>query len=74
MLSINTLFESKNDKTSLTSEEYKQVKERFGQVGCSFAKNKDGKYYCYTHRARSKYYDSIDNIPKDKVKFIESTG
>jgi hypothetical protein len=49
MLSINTLFESKNDKTSLTSEEYKQVKEQFGKVGCSFAKNKDGKYYCYTH-------------------------
>ena len=41
MLSINTLFESKIDKIPLTSEEYKQIKEKFGdQSGCSFAKNK----------------------------------
>ena len=74
MLSTNTLFESKSNKIPLTSEEYKQEKERFGNVECSFAKNKDGKYFCYTHRARSDYYDSIDKIPKDRVKFVESTG
>jgi len=75
MLSINTLFES-IDKVPLTSEEYKQVKEKFGdQLGCSFAKNKkNNKYFCYTHRARSNFYDSINDIPKDKVKFISSTG
>ena len=77
MLSINNLFESKIDKIPLTSEEYKQVKEKFGDdaSGCSFAKNKENnKYFCYTHRARSNFYDSINDIPKDKVKFISSTG
>lgn len=35
--------------------------------------DKNGWYVC-THRARSKSYPSIDDIPISKLKFIESTG
>ena len=63
----------KKTKQGLTSSEYSEVHERFGDVGCSFAKDKDG-YYCYTHRARSKSYPTIAEIPQDKVDFIVSTG
>ena len=63
----------KKTKEKLTSDEYSEVYERFGNVGCSFAKDKNG-YYCYTHRARSKSYPTIAEIPQDKVDFIVSTG
>ena len=62
----------KKDKEYLTPEERQQAKDRFGDVGCSFLKDKDG-YYCSTHRARSKSYPSIDKIPLSDVKFIDST-
>lgn len=61
-------------KIPLSSEERSQIKSRFGNTECSFAKNKNGQYFCYTHRARSSYYDSIDKIPKSKVDFISSTS
>jgi len=31
-------------------------------------------YFVFTHRARSKSYDSIDSIPQKDIDFIESTG
>lgn len=78
--SVDEFTESKSNnaarnktKQGLTSSEYSEVHERFGDVGCSFAKDKDG-YYCYTHRARSKSYPTIAEIPQDKVDFIVSTG
>lgn len=60
-------------KKPLTTTERQQVKEKFGNPGCSFAKDNQG-IYCYTHRARSKSYESVNKIPKSKVKFVESTG
>lgn len=33
-----------------------------------------GKFFIYTHRARSKSYDSLDQIPEKTIKFIASTG
>lgn len=68
------IYLEENEKTPLSSDERSKIIEKFGKTGCSFAKNKQGKYFCYTHRARSKYYDSIDDIPKSSVDFISSTG
>ena len=75
-----TIYESKKAyeklmkaKKSLTSEEYAEVYKKFGySKECSFAKDKDG-YYCFTHRARSKSYPTIDDIPQKSVDFIRST-
>lgn len=61
-------------KESLSSSERSEVKEKFGQSNaCSFAKDKDG-YYCFTHRCRSKSYESIDKIPQKDVDFVRSTS
>jgi hypothetical protein len=68
------LNEKSNDHFPISTKEREEVKQRFGDVGCSFAKNKDGKYFCYTHRARSKFFDSILDIPKKVVQFISSTS
>lgn len=43
------------------------------RYGVSIGKDKDG-YFCYTHRARSKSYPTIADIPKSALKFIDSTG
>ena len=76
IIKINNILKKLNekDKKQLTQEERELVKKLFGEVGCSFAKNDNDKYYFYTHRARSKYYDSIKEIPKKEVEFISSTG
>lgn len=42
-------------------------------LGCSMGRDKDG-FYVYTHRARSKSYPRPGAIPKDRVRFVESTG
>ncbi len=57
----------------LRDAEREAVRRRFGPAGCSFARDKDG-LYCYTHRARSKSYPTVDAIPRDVVEFIGSTG
>jgi hypothetical protein len=68
------IYSGKENWKALTPEERKQVKEKFGNdLECSFAKDEDG-YFCYTHRARSDSYESVDKIPKSKVEFIEGTG
>jgi len=43
------------------------------KYGCSVGKDKDG-YFAYTHRARSKSYESPQKIPVKTLKFIDSTG
>jgi hypothetical protein len=60
-------------KKPISAKERQEIKTRFGNPGCSFAKDNQG-VYCYTHRARSKSYESVSKIPKSKVKFVESTG
>ena len=69
----------------LTKVEQRLVRKRFGQnLGCSFAfdqgkyrkarRKKGNGYFCYTHRARSPGYPTVDKIPKEKYRFIVSTG
>lgn len=58
---------------ALTPEDRKEIKKRFGETQCSFGKDKEG-YYCFTHRASSKYYETIDKIPKKDVDFVSSTS
>jgi 2'-5' RNA ligase len=68
------MAKKEEEKTSLTPEERKQVKKRFGDnLECSIFKDDDG-YYCYTHRARSKSYPSIEKIPQSRFDFISSTS
>lgn len=74
--SIDTFTEKKKpiERLPISDEEQSAVNKRFGNdTECSFAKDKDG-IYCYTHRCRSKSYESVDKIPKDKVKFVSSTS
>lgn len=62
-------------KEYLNPEERKQIQDKFHDIDiqCTFAKDKDG-YYCCTHRARSKSYPSISDIPRSAVDFISSTS
>lgn len=61
-------------KETLTPDEYLQIDKRFGKNReCSFGKDGKG-YYCYTHRARSKSYKNINEIPKKDFEFISSTS
>jgi hypothetical protein len=43
------------------------------KYGCSIGKDDDG-YFAYTHRCRSKSYSNKDKIPKNVLKFIDSTS
>lgn len=46
------------------------IKEKLG-----FSCGKDDKgYFIYTHRARSKSYNSLSDITMKDIKFIDSTG
>lgn len=64
----------KSEKIPLTEEERKQVKARFGDsIECSFARDSKG-YFAYTHRARTKSYETIDKLPLQKVEFVRSTS
>lgn len=62
----------KQERQYLNPQEKTKAKEKFGDVGCTLAKDKQG-YYAYTHRARSKSYPSIEKLPKKVVQFIDST-
>jgi len=73
---LRNLLQLADKKIHLTPEEYAEVDKRFGDESkreCSFARDKDG-YYCYTHRARSKSYETISKIPFKDYNFICSTG
>jgi len=74
-LLLNEAKKKKVDKLPLTPAERDKVKSLFGDnLGCSFFKTSDGKYYCTTHRARGKFYDNIEDVPKKEVDFISSTS
>ena len=45
----------------------------FSNKGCDLGADKNG-FFCFTHRARSKSYESPDKIPQKDINFIESTG
>jgi len=42
-------------------------------VGCKM-ETRSKKFFVTTHRARSKGYNSLSEIPKSKIQFVESTG
>ena len=67
------LRRTRDAKGYLTPSERGEARERFGSIQCSIARDKDG-YYAYTHRARSKSYPSIAELPKKVVQFISSTA
>jgi len=65
----------KREIVPLTPDEREAVKAKYGETECSFGKNAEtGKYFCYTHRAGSKEFDSPTAIPVSTVKFISSTS
>lgn len=75
-----TFFESRaayqkliKAKGTITSAERAEIKKRFGNTACSFARDKKG-IYCYTHRCRSDSYNSIAEIPQKVVDFVSSTA
>ena len=73
MITFREILE-KMDITPLTTKEREECKARFGTTQCSIGKNNRGEFFAYTHRARTKYYKSIAELPKEKVKFISSTS
>ena len=60
------------DKRSLNTAERAKATERFGKVGCSIMVDKNG-YFATTQRARTESYPTLDKLPKNKVKFVDST-
>lgn len=57
----------------VTGAERGELYKHFGKKpGCSLGRDKDG-FYVYTHRARSKSFPRPSAIPKDKIKFVDST-
>lgn len=52
-----------NDKEALLA------KKIFGNVRCTFMKDKNG-YFVINGRARTGFYDRIEDIPKEKVMFV----
>lgn len=59
---------------AVTPAERAKFYKIFGKSkACSIAKDKDG-YYVRTHRARSKSYKNIEDIPKKDVDFVRSTS
>ncbi|PTU25811.1 hypothetical protein INTERNEXUS_294 [Bacillus phage vB_BspM_Internexus] len=74
MINESLLLSEAIQHIPLTPKEKEYIENKFGKTECSFAKNKDGEYYCYTHRAMSKRYSKIEDIPKKDVDFISSTS
>lgn len=64
----------KKEINAITSSERNEFYKLFGKsTACSLAKDKNG-YYVRTHRARSKSYPEIKDIPKKDVEFVRSTS
>lgn len=74
MKSFQMILLEKMEKYPLSTKEREECKARFGKVQCSFAKNKRGEFFAYTHRARTNFYKTIGEMPKDKVRFVSSTS
>jgi len=64
----------RKDVRSATSDELAKFRKVFGNdTGVTLGHDRQG-YFVHTHRARSKSYENIADIPKSAIKFIESTG
>ena len=68
---INLLESKKSKKNFEVVNKPSDLKSKMKDV--SLGKDKNG-YFVYTHRARSKSYESPEKIPDSKIKFIKSTG
>lgn len=56
-----------------TPQDREEFKRRFPEAGVSLKRDRNG-VFVTTHRSRSASYPSVAQIPKDRVRFIESTG
>ena len=70
--SFSEISKSKVYNLQFPTELNKKIKEKSLPSGFSLGIDKDG-YFIYTHRARSKSYDT-PNISIKDIKFIDSTG
>ena len=66
------VVEAKSKDTSVPPSEHGDP--RMQDAGVSVKRTPKGQYYVCTHRARSKYYDSVSDIPQKDIDFIRSTG
>jgi len=64
----------KEKERSLTPDERKIANARYGKIECSIMYHPDKGYRARTHRASTDYYETLEKLPKDKVKFISSTS
>lgn len=60
-------------KENLSSKEREEFKKRFPNAKCSCAKM-NGKYFVYTHRARSPMYQTLQQLPVQQVNLISSSA
>jgi hypothetical protein len=74
MKSFQQILSEQMEKFPLTADERAQCKAKFGNYGCTIAKNGRGEFFAYTHRARSKFYPSIAELPKEKIDLISDSG
>ena len=76
VIKLRQLLTESSHKPYFDNIPCKGVKQKLGfSCGCSRKrKEKEKPYFVYTHRARSKGYESLDKIPVDVIKFIDSTG
>jgi hypothetical protein len=70
---------NKIETVPLTAKEKEELEEKVGmpydKIGCIVSKNaKNGQYFAHGGRARSKFYDSYLDIPKDTLKFVASSS
>lgn len=71
----NSWWEQTSKRGKLSSDAYVELtEEQKSRFAGTTVRQDDKGYYCHTHRARSKSYASIDEIPDDEIGFIESTG
>lgn len=71
----NEHFNSSNINEAKDFENVSKPKELTSKMdGVSLGKAKNGKFFVYTHRARSKYYDTPESIPQKDIDFIKTTG
>lgn len=64
----------KRQHAAVTQDDRNELRRHYGRhLKCSMGRDDDG-FYVYTHRARSKSYPRPSAIPRDRIKFIGSTG
>ena len=63
----------KKRSTALNLNEFTTPRTSGRYRGTSIGKDKNG-FFVKTHRARSKSYNSLKEIPDNDIKWIKSTG